>query len=142
MMKKIWILPVLLLTSLHHLNAQTELKVSPVALLFGGLAFSAEQQITPSFGLDADILAAVDGFGANLSGKYYFDPQQGIDRFHIGIFAGGITDNGVGGGFLAGYKWVSSKRIVFEAGVGVGRTFDGGITGYGKLHLGYRFVKK
>jgi hypothetical protein len=142
MMKKIWILPVFLLASLHHLNAQTELKVSPVALLFGGLAFSAEQQITPSFGLDADILAAVDGFGANLSGKYYFDPQQGIDRFHIGIFAGGITDNGVGGGFLAGYKWVSSKRIVFEAGVGVGRTFDGGITGYGKLHLGYRFVKK
>jgi hypothetical protein len=142
MMKKIWILPVFLLASLHHLNAQTELKVSPVALLFGGLAFSAEQQITPSFGLDADILAAVDGFGANLSGKYYFDPQQGIDRFHIGIFAGGITDNGVGGGFLAGYKWVSSKRIVFEAGVGVGRTFDGGITGYGKLHIGYRFVKK
>lgn len=142
MMKKIWILLVFLLASLHHLNAQTELKVSPVALLFGGLAFSAEQQITPSFGLDADILAAVDGFGANLSGKYYFDPQQGIDRFHIGIFAGGITDNGVGGGFLAGYKWVSSKRIVFEAGVGVGRTFDGGITGYGKLHLGYRFVKK
>lgn len=142
MMKKIWILPVLLLASLHHLNAQTELKVSPVALLFGGLAFSAEQQITPSFGLDADILAAVDGFGANLSGKYYFDPREGIDRFHIGFFAGGITDNGVGGGFLAGYKWVSSKRIVFEAGVGVGRTFDGGITGYGKLHLGYRFVKK
>lgn len=142
MMKKIWTLPVLLLASLHHLNAQTELKVSPVALLFGGLAFSAEQQIAPSFGLDADILAAVDGFGANLSGKYYFDPREGIDRFHIGIFAGGITDNGVGGGFLAGYKWVSSKRIVFEAGVGVGRTFDGGITGYGKLHLGYRFVKK
>lgn len=142
MMKKLGILPVLLLASLHHLNAQTELKVSPVALLFGGLAFSAEQQITPSFGLDADILAAVDGFGANLSGKYYFDPREGIDRFHIGIFAGGITDNGVGGGFLAGYKWVSSKRIVFEAGVGVGRTFDGGITGYGKLHLGYRFVKK
>ena len=142
MMKKSLLLPLLLLASLHRMNAQTELKVSPVALLFGGLAFSAEQQITPSFGLDADILAAVDGFGANLSGKYYFDPQQGIDRFHIGIFAGGITDNGVGGGFLAGYKWVSSKRIVFEAGVGVGRTFDGGITGYGKLHLGYRFVKK
>ena len=142
MMKKIWILAVLLSASLHHLNAQTELKVSPVALLFGGLAFSAEQQITPSFGLDADILAAVDGFGANLSGKYYFDPREGIDRFHIGIFAGGITENGVGGGFLAGYKWVSSKRIVFEAGVGVGRTFDGGITGYGKLHLGYRFAKK
>ena len=142
MMKKILTLTVLLLASLHHLNAQTELKVSPLALLFGGLALSAEQQITPSFGLDADILAAVDGFGANLSGKYYFDPNQGIDRFHIGIFAGGITDNGVGGGFLAGYKWVSSKRIVFEAGVGVGRTFDGGITGYGKLHLGYRFVKK
>lgn len=142
MMKKSLLLPLLLLASLHRMNAQTELKVSPVALLFGGLAFSAEQQITPSFGLDADILAAVDGFGANLSGKYYFDPREGIDRFHIGFFAGGITDNGVGGGFLAGYKWVSSKRIVFEAGVGVGRTFDGGITGYGKLHLGYRFVKK
>jgi hypothetical protein len=141
-MKKILTFLTFLFASLHHVNAQTELKVSPVALLFGGLAFSAEQQISPSFGLDADILAAVDGFGANLSGKYYFDPKVGIDRFHIGIFAGGITDNGVGGGFLAGYKWVSTKRIVFEAGVGVGRTFDGGVTGYGKLHLGYRFVKK
>lgn len=142
MMKKLLLLPLLLLASLHRMNAQTELKVSPVALLFGGLAFSAEKQINSSFGLDADILAAVDGFGANLSGKYYFDPSQGIDRFHIGVFAGGITDNGIGGGFLAGYKWVSSKRIVFEAGAGVGRTFDGGVTGYGKLHLGYRFVKK
>lgn len=142
MMKKILILPLLLLASMYHLNAQTELKVSPVALLFGGLAFSAEKQINPSFGIDADILAAGDGFGANLSVKYYFDPKQGIDRFHIGIFAGGITDNGIGGGFLAGYKWISTKRIVFEAGAGVGRTFDGGITGYGKLHIGYRFVKK
>jgi hypothetical protein len=141
-MKKILILLTFLFASLLRVNAQTELKVSPVALLFGGLALSAEQQISPSFGLDADILAAVDGFGANLSGKYYFDPKVGTDRFHIGIFAGGITYNGVGGGFLAGYKWISTKRIVFEAGTGIGRTFDGGITGYGKLHLGYRFVKK
>lgn len=141
-MKKNLTLTAILIACFCHAHAQTELKVSPVALLFGGLALSAEQQISPSFGLDADILASADGLGANLSGKYYFDPKQGIDRFHIGIFAGGFTDNGVGGGFLAGYKWISTKRIVFEAGAGVGRTTDGGITPYGKLHLGYRFVKK
>ncbi|MBL7826770.1 MAG: hypothetical protein JNJ57_09075 [Saprospiraceae bacterium] len=122
--------------------AQTELKLSPIPLLFGYVALSVEQQINPSFGIDGDLLLLDGAFGANISGKYYFDPELGIDKFHIGGFLGAYQDAGLGIGFLAGYKWVSRKNVVFELGLGVGRGFDLDVIGYGKLHVGYRFNKK
>ena len=141
-MKKLLILSFLAL-SLARITAQTEIKISPIPLLFGVGALSVEQGISESFGLDGDIVFGDGFFGVNLSGKYYFDPKLGLDKFHIGAFLGTIgADNTVGIGFLAGTKLISRKNLLFEIGLGVGRSFDGGGVGYGKLHLGYRFVKK
>lgn len=128
---------------IQQLAAQTELKISPIPLLFGVGAISIEQGISESFGLDGDIILGEDFFGANLSGKYYFNPERGIDKFHIGAFFGTIGDENTPGiGFLAGTKLISRKNLLFEIGLGVGRNFDGGGLFYGKLHLGYRFTKK
>lgn len=137
-MKKLLFLS--LLVSGLSLQAQTELKISPIALIFGYPAISVEQQLTESFGLDADVFLLDGFFGANLSGKYYFDPVRGIDKFHVGLFMGVQEVPGIG--FLAGYKFLSRKNVVFELGLGIGRSFDGGAVGYGKVHLGYRFNKK
>lgn len=126
--------------STQLLSAQVDVKISPIPLLFGVGAVSVEYALAPSWGLDADILAGADFFGANLSGKFYFDPQKGIDRFHVGAFIGDLQGS-VGLGFLVGTKIVSKKRILFEIGVGIGRTLDDGVIGYGKLHLGYRLGK-
>lgn len=139
-MKKCYLLLVLFAYA-SILSAQTEVKLSPLPLLFGGVFASVEQGVSPLIGIDAD-LAFVDGYTAfNLSGKYYFNPEKGIDKFHIGAFIG-INDSAPGVGFLLGYKWISRNNIIFELGLGLGRTFDDGVLGYGKLHIGYRFEKK
>ena len=133
----------LLALSINALSAQTEIKVSPIGLIFEVAAISVETAINPSFSLDGDAIIAADYFGFNLSGKYYFNPKAGIDGFHIGAFAGNaISDEAIGIGFLTGYKIMSRKRITFEFGLGLGRSFDSGIVGYAKVHLGYRFGKK
>lgn len=138
-MKKIIILS-LLLISIARISAQTELKLSPIGLLIPAVAISVETATSESFGLDGDLIVAEDFFGFNLSGKYYFNPKSSIDGFHIGAFIGNVGES-VGVGFLAGHKIVSKKNVTFEFGLGVGRSFDGGGVGYGKLHMGYRFGK-
>ena len=141
-MKKI-ILFVVCALSIARIAAQTEIKISPIPLLFGAGAISIEQGLAESFGLDLDVVLAEGFFGANLSGKYYFNPERGIDKFHIGMFLGIIGEDNVPGvGFLAGTKLISRKNLLFEVGLGIGRSFDGGGVGYGKLHIGYRFDKK
>lgn len=146
-MKKL-LLITLFIAAVSHVKAQFEIKISPIPLLFGGLALSAEGAINESVGLDGDLYVFGSDFdfnntfvGGNFSAKYYFDPAKGIDKFHVGIFAG-VQESAPGLGFLIGYKWVSRKNIVFEIGAGIGRSFDGGALGYGKFHLGYRFPKK
>ncbi len=68
-----------------HLSAQTEVKLSPIPLLFGYVAASVEQGISKSFGIDGDFILIEDFVGGNISGKYYFDPEKGIDKFHVGV---------------------------------------------------------
>lgn len=147
-MKKLFLITLLAFTAFQA-KAQFEIKLSPIPLLFGSVAFSVEGAVSESFGLDGDLLLLTDDFsdpvlGANFSGKYYFNPSKGIDRFHVGVFIGGIIQESVPGlGFLLGYKWVSKKNVIFELGGGIGRSLDGdSVLGYGKLHLGYRFNGK
>ena len=141
-MKKLLLLTFLLI-SLCRISAQTEIKISPVGLLFETVGLSVESAIRDNFGLDGDVIFAQDFFGFNLSGKYYFNPKSSIDGFHVGAFIGNSGDTeSIGLGFLAGIKLLSKKRILFEFGLGIGRSFDDGVIGYGKLHLGYRFNKK
>jgi hypothetical protein len=123
------------------LQSQTEIKISPIPLLFGAGALSVEQVLNPAWGLDLDVLFGSDFFAVNFSGKYYLDPRYGADRFHVGVFTG-YQNEALGIGFLAGTKILSKNRVLFEIGLGIGRSFDDGVIGYGKLHLGYRFQKK
>lgn len=139
-MKKLFLLTTCLVLFIR-LSAQTEIKLSPIPLLFGYVAVSVEQGIGPSFGLDGSFYYIEDVNGINLAAKYYFNPEKGIDKFHVGAFVG-AQESAPGLGFLLGYKWVSTKNIIFELGAGLGRSFDDEVLGYGKFHLGYRFGKK
>lgn len=125
----------------NPLRAQVDIAASPVALLFGGLLVSAEVPLGSDWGLEANAFAAV-GVGAFwVSGKYYFNPKQGIDGFHVGAFLGGGSEGiGFGPGFLFGYKVASAKGLIFNVGLGIGRNLgDGNPIPYFSGNLGYRF---
>lgn len=145
-MKKLLFILLFAIT-VFHLKAQVEVKLSPVPLLFGDIALSVEGAVGESFGLDGDLwVGSGDTFDGNVafnfSGKYYFNPEKRIDKFHVGVFLG-VQNTAPGLGFLIGYKWVSSKNVVFELGGGIGRSLDGeDVLGYFKFHLGYRFNRK
>lgn len=124
-----------------NLNAQTEIKANPIALLFEAVMVSVEHGFNDDFSLDADIWLAEEFGGFSLSQKYYFFPKVGLDHFHVGIFEA-VQQGSAGIGFLAGYKLVSKRNVVFDLGAGIGRSFDDGGVGYLKFHLGYRFGKK
>ena len=113
MKKYLFSFVVLSLLSFQFLHAQTEIKISPVLLLAAVGAVSVEQGITDDFGMEADIFFFDSGGLLTVSGKYYFNPREGLDRFHAGIFAGGSSEGGAGIGFLVGTKIVSQKHIFY-----------------------------
>ena len=117
------------------------------------------------------------GFRLGGIGKYYFNTSKGLDKFWAGLYLRGgsgssTTSSTTGGststakidntrlaaGLAIGYKWVSSRNIVFELGFGVGRAFIDKSTVssgtadaesfsipydfLGRLQLGYRFGGK
>lgn len=125
-------------------DAQVELKTNPVAILFEALPLSVEYLINDSWGMELDAFAVSGGGYLYLSGKHYFSPRKGTDGFNLGTFVGGIGgdgDSGFGLGFFAGYKAVSTKNVLLEIALGIGRDFTDeiGVLPYGKLHVGYRF---
>ncbi len=112
------------------------------------------------------------GYRVRLNGKYYFNSEDGADGWYTGIYFGPEsrsvtyerTINGIdqgfklfrfNAGFNAGFKWVGISGIVFELGLGLGRSFiknisdsrfgsfgifsESDITGFGRAALGYRF---
>mgnify|MGYP005854082181 CR=1 FL=1 len=127
-------------------HAQVELKSSPVLLLFEVFNFSVEKPLSEDWGIEGDIWVVFDeGLYGSFNGKYYLNPLRGADGIHVGGFLGASPDLGVGIGFLGGYKWVSSKNFLFEAGLGIGRAigYDAeGVIPYGKLHIGLRIAEK
>lgn len=127
-------------------NAQTEIKINPLGLLFGSPDVSAEFGLGSSAGLEPFIGftsrkfiggdVKLTALNAGASFKYYFNPHRGIDRFYAGVYTrfnnGNVKDlisETEGGytrlslGLLIGQKWVSRKNIVFELAFGVGRAF-------------------
>lgn len=118
---------------------QFEVKLSPL-LLAGVGAVAVEYGINDEFGVEWDGVTAEDGFYTYFSGKYYFNPRKGLDRFYGGIFLGGGAEQSAGLGFLLGTKILSrNNKVLFEIGLGLGRSLSYlGILPAGKLHLGYR----
>jgi hypothetical protein len=129
-------------------QAQTEVKINPLGLLFSSPDLSAEFAVSENLGIEPSIGISflnltVDnsGFTSNglsygVNGKYYFNPEKGIDKFYSGIYVRGGSSKYTGKGtnsnssfsrsFAAlglsfGYKWVSKQNIVFDLGLGIGR---------------------
>ncbi len=143
-MKKHLLLPLFLLLFAAGLKAQTEVKLNPVALLFVGIGAGVEYGFNPDFGVELNTLIVEGGGAVWVAGKYYLNPRQGLDRFHIGAYVGGATElDGPGIGFLVGTKTVSrNNKVLFEVGLGAGRTFGGDFLPYGRISFGYRFSKR
>lgn len=122
--------------------AQTEIKINPVGLLFQDYSLSAEFGVNPNFGIEPVIGfwnpanlendASYKAFRTRLIGKYYFNPDKGIDKFNVGgyvNFVNGRLSDGrestnatrIALGLYMGQKWVSKGNFVFELGLGLGR---------------------
>lgn len=145
-MKLLKLTAVAILLSIMHVNAQTEVKINPLGLLFGSPDLSAEFGLSHSASLEpfigftsrkttlGDSGWKYNALNAGASFKYFFNPQRGIDRFYAGVYTrfnnGSWTyDNEKLGyqrlslGLLIGQKWVSKKNVVFELALGAGRAF-------------------
>ncbi|MBV6439919.1 MAG: DUF3575 domain-containing protein [Haliscomenobacteraceae bacterium CHB4] len=151
-MKKL-ILPVFLLLACgNRIYAQVDVQINPVGILFSSINVTAELGVSEDFGIEGGLDYDFQNFdigdfdyrnnaiGFRAIGKYYFRPEDGIDRWTIGAYARYITGtastSGDAGndreevkntkfafGFYTGYKWVSQKNVVFELGLGIGRNF-------------------
>jgi hypothetical protein len=125
-------------------KAQVDFTVSPFLLLVPSLQASVEYNINPNWGIGGDMFAGEEIFFIYASGRHFFNPDKGADKFNIGAYAGGAgggNDSGFGLGFFFGYKAVSVKKVVFDFALGGGRDFTDniGFLPYFKLNVGYRF---
>ena len=155
-MKRSIIFTFSLLLATLCLNAQTEVKINPIGALFGSPDVSAEFGISENFGVEVglgvnlgkntigDVEFSRSGFGGFLAGKYYFNPNEGIDRFGIGLYTRfrNISNNAklaeeevnnferslIAGGLMITQKWVSQSGVIFEIDFGAGRAFKNDIT--------------
>ncbi len=145
-MKKFFLLSfiTLCLFGFHKAEAQVDLTLNPVGVLFGDLNIGADFALAENFSLEAQVgfgiskIAGIRGTNIpiNVVGKYYFNPKQGTDRFYADVFLrfvnrnweyddnstnANFTSTRFGLGFGLGYKIVSTKGLVFDIGLGAGR---------------------
>ncbi len=132
-------------------QAQVDVTVNPIGILFGDISLGADIVISDNLSVEPTV-----GFGSNKSdllgyksssipisvfGKYYFNPNNGADKFYASVWLRFINRNfnfddtltgtasvdysqtRVGGGLGIGYKVVSKGGIVFDIGIGAGRAF-------------------
>jgi len=137
-------------------QAQIDVSINPLGLLFSNPDLSAEYIVnenigveltlgavygkTAALGLGEEFRLSKSGYKVRLSGKYYFKPNNGGDRFYAGVYLGPRStkqtgDSAVWGedygykvsaftaGVNLGFKWVGDNGIVFEIGGGAGRAF-------------------
>ena len=125
-------------------QAQVDLTLNPIGILFGGINVGADFGVSENFSIEATL-----GYGSNkildvqgtnipviATGKYYFSPKQGADRFYADAFLRYMnrqwnyddntnqldyTSNRFGIGFGVGYKVVSKGGFVFDVNLGGGR---------------------
>ncbi|MCG8329167.1 MAG: DUF3575 domain-containing protein [Chitinophagales bacterium] len=126
-------------------QAQVDVSVNPIGLLFGNLSVSGDFVLSDKFSVEGQV-----GFGTGndlqldyfslpvtVFGKYYFNPDDPAEKFYADAFLRFIarnytaedgatnvaeyTQTRLGFGFGIGYKVVGSSGIVFDIGFGVGR---------------------
>ncbi len=131
-----------------RMNAQIDVTINPLALLFGNINVGADFALSEDFSIEGNIgyassksnLGSGDvkytGIPVQAVGKYYFNPDKGADKFYGAAFLRYVSrgykydDNSsfadfsqsrFGAGIGVGYKTVSKSNIVFDFGFGVGR---------------------
>lgn len=131
-----------------RVQAQVDVTINPIGLLFGGINVGADFALSEEFSIEANIGYNADddnvlsadarytGIPVQAVAKYYFGPEKGADKFYGDVFLRYVNrsykyeDNSnnadfnqarFGFGIGAGYKVVSKKNIVFDIGFGVGR---------------------
>lgn len=158
-MRKV-LLTTLIVIAFGFTNAQGkfEAKINPLGALFGKPDISAEYLVADSFGveLSAGIAfgktgasvtstlgttekATQSGFGAKLTAKYYFNPDEGCDGWYGGLYVRQETlnlsyssaasvdnykSNVFAGGVEFGKKWLFDSGFLIELSAGVGRPFS------------------
>ena len=142
-----------MLFSCAMLNAQEkiEVKLNPLGIIFGSPELVGEYFLTERFSAKLALSAEMgkygavstddynpkkSGFGIMLSGRYYFEPEEGNDRWFTGLYLRNKTFNVkddssttygefqrkvTAAGILVGKKWVTSNNITFELALGLGR---------------------
>jgi hypothetical protein len=129
-------------------QAQIDVTVNPIGILFGDLSAGVDFAVSEKFSVEAQV-----GFGGDKGGegtsaykyrnlgttglaKFYFNPNRGADRFYVDGFVKFINRNydytddnffsdykqnrlGIGAGL--GYKVVSGGGFVFDINIGGGR---------------------
>ena len=136
-MKKIQILFQLILLS-GFCQAQYEFKSSAVSYLADTWHLGAEIGLLNDIGIEGEYLWSENYSQAYAAAKHYFKPEDGLDGIYAGVF-GSTGDTDPGMGFEFGKKYISARNILFETGLGIGKSFSGDdfIFSY-KLHLGFR----
>ncbi len=154
MKSRFLILALAILTlSAFRAQAQVDVTINPVGLLFGGINVGADFVLSDEFSVEANIgyNSRTDdlsfdgesnefkytGIPIQAVGKYYFNPDDGADKFYASAFLRYVnrsykeenTDNGfndftqsrIGAGIGVGTKSVSRSGVVFDFGVNIGR---------------------
>lgn len=122
-------------------NAQVDVTIDPVSLLWGNISLGADFALSENFSIEGQLgysrgdwgTGKYTGIPVTVFGKYYFSPKNGADRFYLSVFTRFInrsySDNNdkysltrLGLGVGIGYKVVSAGNFVFDIGFGVGRS--------------------
>ncbi len=99
-MKQLLLIPALALLCLGSINAQVDLKVGPIGLLFSDVNIAAEFgvsenigiEVTPGFGWNTLNLVADDDYKGSIfrlgaNGRYYFNPDdKKLNGFYAGVY--------------------------------------------------------
>lgn len=145
-MKKLFfpVLTALCLLGFQTAQAQIDVTINPVGLLFGDFSVGADFALSENFSIEPQIgfgsnkVTDIKGtnIGVNGVAKYYFNPNHGADRFYADVFLRFInrqwkyddgsanadfTSTRFGLGFGLGWKIVSGGGFVFDIGFGAGR---------------------
>ncbi|HFA49170.1 MAG TPA: DUF3575 domain-containing protein [Bacteroidetes bacterium] len=130
-------------------NAQIDVTINPIGALFANLSVGADFAVSENMSVEAQLGFGSDKGGGDLAGysyknfpvtvigKYYFNPNNGTDKFYADVFMrfvkrsydyddaffSAYKQTRFGLGFGIGYKIVGNSGFVFDIGVGAGRAF-------------------
>jgi hypothetical protein len=134
-----------LFLSLGSLQAQIDVTINPIGILWGDISLGADFGIKEDFsvegligfGTGSESSADFNAFNLTGAGKYYFAPKNGVDKFYAfgflrfvnrnysyddSIFAN-YKQSRLGAGIGVGTKVASLKGFIFDINFGVGRAF-------------------